>query len=159
MYINLTLIIQAVVFLILGWVTMKFIWPPLITAIEERQKKIASGLAAADKGEKSLADAKSAANELIKEARVQATKIIEQANRRSSEVIDEARGAAIAEGQRLLSDAKQEVALESSRAREQLRREVATIAVVGASKLLKREVDAKTHADLLEQLAVEIERR
>ena len=158
MNLNLTLFIQAVVFVILGWVTMKFIWPPLITALEERQKKIAEGLAAADKGEKSLMDAKSAANELIKEARVQATKIIEQANRRSSEVIDEARGAAIAEGQRLLSDAKQEVALESSRAREQLRREVATIAVVGASKLLKREVDAKTHADLLEQLAVEIER-
>jgi F-type H+-transporting ATPase subunit b len=158
MNLNLTLFLQAVVFVILGWVTMKFIWPPLITALEERQKKIAEGLAAADKGEKSLADAKSAANELIKEARVQATKIIEQANRRSSEVIDEARGAAVAEGQRLLSDAKQEVALESSRAREQLRREVATIAVVGASKLLGREVDAKTHADLLEQLAVEIER-
>ena len=158
MNLNLTLFLQAVVFVILGWVTMKFIWPPLITALEERQKKIAEGLAAADKGEKSLADAKSAANDLLKEARVQATKIIEQANRRSSEVIDEARGVAIAEGQRLLSDAHQEVALESTRAREQLRREVATIAVVGASKLLGREVDAKTHADLLEQLAVEIER-
>jgi F-type H+-transporting ATPase subunit b len=158
MNLNLTLFIQAVVFVILGWVTMKFIWPPLITALEERQKKIAEGLAAADKGEKSLADAKSAANELIKEARVQATKIIEQANRRSGEVIEEARGTAIAEGQRLLSDAHQEVALESTRAREQLRREVATIAVVGASKLLGREVDARTHADLLEQLAVEIER-
>jgi F-type H+-transporting ATPase subunit b len=158
MNLNATMFIQGLVFLILAWVTMKFIWPPLITALEERQKKIAEGLAAAEKGEKSLMDAKSAANELIKEARVQATKIIEQANRRSSEVIEEARGTAIAEGQRLLADAHQEVALESSRAREQLRREVATIAVVGASKLLGREVDAKAHADLLEQLAVEIER-
>jgi len=158
MNLNLTLFLQTVVFVILGWISMKFIWPPLIKALEERQKKIAEGLAAADKGEKSLADAKSAANELLKEARVQATKIIEQANRRSSEVIEEARGAAIAEGQRLLSDAHQEVALESTRAREQLRREVATIAVVGASRLLGREVDARTHADLLEQLAVEIER-
>ncbi len=158
MNLNLTLFLQTVVFLILAWVTMKFIWPPLITALEERQKKIAEGLAAGEKGEKSLAEAKSAANELIKEARVQATKIIEQASRRSGEVIEEARGAAIAEGQRLLADAHQEVALESFRAREQLRREVATIAVVGASKLLGREVDAKAHADLLEQLAVEIER-
>jgi F-type H+-transporting ATPase subunit b len=158
MNLNATMFIQSLVFLILAWVTMKFIWPPLIKALEERQKKIAEGLAAADKGEKSLSEAKSAANELIKEARVQATKIIEQANRRSGEVIEEARGTAIAEGQRLLADAQQEVALQSTRAREQLRQEVATIAVVGASKLLRREVDAKAHADLLEQLALEIER-
>lgn len=158
MNLNATMFIQSLVFLILAWVTMKFIWPPLITALEERQKKIAEGLAAADKGEKSLSEAKSAANELIKEARVQATKIIEQANRRSTEVIEEARGTAIAEGQRLLADAQQEVALQSSRAREQLRSEVASIAVAGAGKLLGREVDAKAHAELLEQLAVEIER-
>ncbi len=158
MNLNATMFIQSLVFLILAWITMKFIWPPLIAALEERQKKIAEGLAAADKGEKSLSEAKSAANELIKEARVQATKIIEQANRRSSEVIEEARGTAIAEGQRLLADAQQEVALQSSRAREQLRSEVANIAVAGAGKLLGREVDAKAHAELLEQLAVEIER-
>src|SRR5215510_14347324 len=119
MNLNATLFIQSIVFFILALVTMKFIWPPLIKALEERQKKIAEGLAAAEKGEKSLMDAKSQATELIKEARVQATKIVEQANRRSSEVIDEAKGAALAEGQRLISEAKQEVALESSRAREQ----------------------------------------
>lgn len=158
MNLNATLLIQSIVLLILGWVTMKFIWPPLIAAIEERQKKIAEGLAAADKGEKSLAEAKSSASVIIREAHAQASKIIEQANRRSNELVDEARGTAIAEGQRLIGDARQEVALESGRAREQLRKEVASIAVAGASKLLGREVDAKTHADLLDKLALEIER-
>ena len=158
MNLNATLIIQSIVFLILGGVTMKFIWPPLIAAIDERQKKIADGLAAADKGEKSLAEAKSGAAVIIREAHAQASKIIEQANRRSNELVDEARGTAIAEGQRLIGDARQEVALESGRAREQLRKEVASIAVAGASKLLGREVDAKAHADLLDKLALEIER-
>ncbi|HWK74779.1 MAG TPA: F0F1 ATP synthase subunit B [Povalibacter sp.] len=158
MNLNATLLIQSIVLLILGWITMKFIWPPLITAIEERQKKIAEGLAAADKGEKSLAEAKSSASVIIRDAHAQASKIIEQANRRSNELVDEARGTAIAEGQRLIGDARQEVALESGRAREQLRKEVASIAVAGAGKLLGREVDAKTHADLLDKLALEIER-
>ena len=89
---------------------------------------------------------------------MQANKIVEQANRRSNEVVDEARGTAIAEGQRLLADARSEVTLESNRAREQLRREVALIAVAGAGKLLGREIDAKAHADLLDKLALEIER-
>ena len=158
MNLNATLLIQSIVLLVLGWITMKFIWPPLITAIEERQKKIAEGLAAADKGEKSLAEAKSSASVIIRDAHAQASKIIEQANRRSNELVDEARGTAIAEGQRLIGDARQEVALESGRAREQLRKEVASIAVAGASKLLDREVDARTHADLLDKLALEIER-
>jgi F-type H+-transporting ATPase subunit b len=158
MNLNATLFIQTLVFVILGWVTMKFIWPPLIAALEERQRKIAEGLASAEKGEKSLSEAKAAATEILKEARVQASKIVEQANRRSGELVEEARGAAIAEGQRLVSDARQEVGLESSRAREQLRRETATLAVAGASKLLGREIDAKAHADLLDQLAAEIER-
>lgn len=158
MNLNATMLIQSLVFAILVLVTMKFIWPPLIKALEERQKKIAEGLAAADKGEKSLSEAKSTADGLIRDARTQASKIVDQANRRGNEVIEEARGAAIAEGQRLIADARQEVALESSRAREQLRREVAAIALAGAGKLLGREVDAKAHAELLEQLALEIER-
>jgi F-type H+-transporting ATPase subunit b len=155
---NATLFIQTIVFVILGWITMRFIWPPLIKAIEERQRKIADGLASSEKAEKSLAEAKANATDIIKEARVQANKIVEQANRRSNEVVEEARGTAIAEGQRLLADARTEVTLESNRAREQLRREVANIAVAGASKLLGREIDARTHADLLEKLALEIER-
>lgn len=158
MNLNATLIIQTIVFLILGGITMRYIWPPLIKAIEERQRKIADGLASSEKAEKSLAEAKASATDIIKEARVQANKIVEQANRRSNEVVDEARGTAIAEGQRLLADARSEVTLESNRAREQLRREVALIAVAGAGKLLGREIDAKTHADLLEKLALEIER-
>jgi F-type H+-transporting ATPase subunit b len=158
MNLNFTLVIQMIVFVVLGWVTMRYIWPPLIAALEERQRKIADGLISAEKAEKSLAEAKANATELLKEARVQATKIIDQANRRSNELVEEARGTAIAEGQRLLADARQEVVLESTRAREQLRREVASIAVAGAAKLLGREVDAQAHADLLEKLAVEIER-
>jgi F-type H+-transporting ATPase subunit b len=158
MNLNATLFIQTLVFVILGWVTMKFIWPPLIAALEERQRKIAEGLASAEKGEKSLSEAKAAATEILKEARVQASKIVEQANRRSNELVEEARGTAIAEGQRLVSDARQEVALESSRAREQLRREAGALAIAGATKLLGREIDAKAHADLLDQLATEIER-
>ena len=158
MNLNATLWIQTIVFVILGWVTMRFIWPPLIKAIEERQKKIAEGLASSERAEKSLAEAKASATDIIKEARVQANKIIDQANKRSNELVDEARGTAIAEGQRLLADARTEVTVESNRAREQLRREVALIAVAGAGKLLGREVDAKAHADLLEKLALEIER-
>jgi F-type H+-transporting ATPase subunit b len=158
MNLNATLIIQTIVFLILGGITMRYIWPPLIKAIEERQRKIADGLASSEKAEKSLAEAKASATDIIKEARVQANKIVEQANRRSNEVVDEARGTAIAEGQRLLADARNEVTLESNRAREQLRREVALIAVAGAGKLLGREIDAKAHADLLDKLALEIER-
>jgi len=158
MNLNATLFIQTLVFIILGWVTMKFIWPPLIAAIQERQKKIADGLAAADKGARSLDDAKAAASDILKEARAQATKIVDQAGRRSNEMIDEAKTSAVAEGQRLIGDAKAEVALESNRARAQLSKEVATLAVSGASKLLGREIDVKTHADLLDKLALEIER-
>jgi F-type H+-transporting ATPase subunit b len=158
MNLNATLFIQSLVFVILGWITMKFIWPPLIKAMNERQSKIAEGLAAADKGEKSLAEAKSQATEIIKDARTQAMKIVDQANRRSNELVEEAKGTATAEGQRVLAEAQEEAALEKNRAREQLRKEVAGIAVAGASRLLGREIDARTHADLLEKLAVEIER-
>jgi F-type H+-transporting ATPase subunit b len=158
MNLNATLLIQSIVFVILGLITMRYIWPPLIKAIEERQRKIAEGLASSERAEKSLAEAKASATDIIKEARVQANKIVEQANRRSSEVVEEARGTAISEGQRLLADARNEVTLESNRAREQLRREVALIAVAGAGKLLGREIDAKAHAELLDQLALEIER-
>lgn len=158
MNLNITLLIQMLVFVILGGVTMKFIWPPLVTALNERQRKIAEGLAAADKGEKSLEEAKAAATEILKDARVQATKIVDQANRRSNDVVEEARGTAIAEGQRLVAEARQEVSLESGRAREQLRKEVVSLAVAGASRLLNKEIDVRTHAELLDQLAVEIER-
>ena len=155
---NITLVVQILAFLTVAWLVMKFGWPHIMTAIEERQKKIAEGLAASERGEKELATAKNAATDIIKEARLQAGKIVEQANRRSGEVIDEARGIGAAESDRLISDARQEVAIESGRARAQLSKEVAGLAVAGASKLLGREIDAKAHADLLDQLALEIER-
>jgi F-type H+-transporting ATPase subunit b len=155
---NLALIIQTASFVLLGLFTMKFIWPPLIKAIEERQKKIADGLAAADKGSKSLDEAKVAANDILKQAREQANKIVDQAGKRTNEMMEEAKTAASAEGQRIKNDAKQETLIESNRAREQLRQQVASLAVAGASKLLGREIDAKAHADLLDKLALEIER-
>jgi len=158
MNINATLIGQAIVFAILIWFSVRFIWPFLLNAIEERQKSIADGLAAAERGQKDLAQAKDAAEEVIREAREKAGRIVEQASKRSGEIIDEAKGTAISEGQRLVAEARQEVSLEQRRAREQLRREVAALAVAGASRLLEREIDAKAHAELLEKLALDIER-
>ena len=159
MDINATLIGQALGFLILVWFTWKFIWPPLLGAIEERQKKIADGLAAADRGQKDLEDAKGKAGDIIREARDKAAQVLEQAHKRSTEVIDEAKHAALAEGERLVAAARADVAGERTKARDELRREVGQLAVAGAGRLLGREVDAKAHADLLEQLAAEIERK
>jgi F-type H+-transporting ATPase subunit b len=158
MNLNATMFIQTLVLVILGWITMKFIWPPLIAALDERQRKIADGLAAAEKGEKSLADAKTNALDIVKDARQQASKIVEQANRSSNELIDEAKQAASVEGQRLVAEAREQVALDSNRAREQLRKEVSTLVVAATSQLLGREVDARAHADLIEKLARDIER-
>ena len=157
MNINATIIGQAIVFLILIWFSVKFIWPPLMKAIEDRQKKIADGLAAAERGQKELHQASGEAQGIVNEAREKALKIVDQANRRSTEIIEEARGTAIAEGQRLVGDARQEVALEQARARDALRKDVAQLAVAGASRLLEREIDATTQADLIEKLAREIE--
>jgi len=158
MNINATLIGQAIVFFILIWFSIRFIWPFLLNAIEERQKSIADGLAAAERGQKDLVQAKDAAEEVIREAREKAGRIVEQANKRSGEIIDEAKGTAISEGQRLVAEARQEVSLEQNRAREQLRREVAALAIAGAGRLLEREIDEKAHAELLEKLALDIER-
>jgi F-type H+-transporting ATPase subunit b len=157
MNINATIIGQTIVFAILIWFSVKFIWPPLLKAIEDRQKKIADGLAAAERGQKELSQASGEAQGIVNEAREKALKIVDQANRRSNEIIEEARATAIAEGQRLVGDARQEVALEQARARDALRKDVAQLAVAGASRLLEREIDAKAHADLIEKLAREIE--
>ena len=157
MDINATLLGQMLVFGILIWFSWKFIWPPLVKAVEDRQKKIADGLAAAERGQKELHQASGEAAGIVNEAREKALKIVDQANRRSNEIIEEARSTAIAEGQRLVGDARQEVALEQSRARDALRKDVAQLAVAGASRLLEREIDAKAHADLIEKLAREIE--
>ena len=157
MNLNVTLLVQAAVLIILGWGTMKFIWPPLIRAMEDRQQKIAGGLAAAERGQKELQESHGAAATIVSEARDKAAKLVDQASRRSGEIIEEARATAISEGQRLVGDARQEVALEQSRARDALRKDVAVLAVAGASRLLEREIDPRAHADLIEKLAREIE--
>jgi F-type H+-transporting ATPase subunit b len=157
MNLNATLIVQAIVFVILGLITMKFIWPPLIRAIEDRQKKIAEGLAAAERGQVELQSAHGEAQSIVQAAREQAKKIVDQAQKREVEIVEEARGTALEEGKRIVGESRKEAALEKSRARDELRKDVATLAVAGASRLLQREIDPKAHADLIEQLAREIE--
>ena len=138
---TITIVVQGLAFFAVAWLVMKFGWPNIIAAIEDRQKKIAEGLAAAERGEKSLAEAKNSANDIIKEAHARAAKIVEQANRRSVEMAEEARGVASAEAERLIASARQEATLESTRAREELRKETASLAVFGATKLLGREIE------------------
>jgi F-type H+-transporting ATPase subunit b len=154
----LTLVIQGVVFFIVAWAVMKFIWPGIMEAIETRRKKIAAGLDAASRSQKDLDEAQARSKDIIREARDKAAQIVEQAGRRSNEIVDEARGVASSEAQRLVAQAHEEVARETMRAREGLRQEVAKLALEGASRLLKREIDPKIHAELLDQLATEVGR-
>jgi F-type H+-transporting ATPase subunit b len=155
---NATIIGQVLGFLVLVWFTWKFVWPPLLGAIEERQKKIAAGLAAADRGQKDLEEAKAKSGDALREARERAMQLVDQAQKRGNELIDEAKHTAVAEGERLVAAARAEVATDAARARDALRRDVAVLALAGAGKVLGREVDAKAHADLLDQLAAELER-
>jgi F-type H+-transporting ATPase subunit b len=159
MNIGLTLIIQGLAFFATAWLVMKFLWPPLLGAIEERQKRIAEGLAAADKGRNALQDAQAQALEIVREARTKAAAVIDQGNRRANELVEEARGTALAEGERLITAARNEIATEQARVRGELRTEVANLAVAGASQLLKREIDPKSHAQLLDELAARIARQ
>jgi F-type H+-transporting ATPase subunit b len=154
--INLTLIIQMIVFLLLVFFTMSFIWPPLMRAVEERQKKIAHGLAAADRGEQELQRAREGAEAILREARERAGQIIDQAQHRANDLLQQARTSASQEGQRLVASAQQQIGLEASRARESLRREVGGIVVAAASKLLEREIDPSVHQDLIDKLAAQI---
>ena len=156
MNINLTLVVQMIVFVVLIWFTMKVVWPMILGPMEERSKKIAAGLAAADKGQNELAQARDRADAIVREARERATQIIDQAQRHANELVEQAKGTATSEGARLVAQAKQQIELETSHAREALRREVATIAVSAASKVLEREIDQRTHADLLDKLATQI---
>jgi F-type H+-transporting ATPase subunit b len=154
--INLTLIVQMLVFIVLIWFTMKFVWPLILGPMEERSKKIALGLAAADRGEEALAKARDEAEAIVRAARERASQIIDHANHQANELVEQAKGVATSDAQRIKVAAEQQTELETSRAREGLRREVAQIAVLAASKLLEREIDPKTHADLLSKLATQI---
>ncbi len=156
MNLNATLIVQTIVFLILGWITMKFIWPPLMQAIEERQKKIADGIAAADRAKKELAEADSRVADEIKKARVEAGSITDRAQKQYNEILDRAKVDAVSEAARVKAAAEDEIANLSFKAREVLRQQVAALAVAGAEKILRREIDADGHRDLLEALAKEI---
>ena len=156
MNINLTLIVQMIVFIVLIWFTMKFVWPMILGPMEERSKKIAAGLAAGEKGQQELAQARDRADAIVREARERATQIVEQAQRQANDLVEQAKGTATSEGARLVEQAKQQIELETSHAREALRREVATIAVSAASKVLEREINPQTHADLLNKLATQI---
>ncbi|MGA7538424.1 MAG: F0F1 ATP synthase subunit B [Steroidobacteraceae bacterium] len=156
MNINLTLIIQMIVFALVVWITMRFIWPILMRTIEERQRKIAQGLAAADKGAAELAQAREGAEAILREARARGGQIIEQAQHRANDILQQARLSATQEGQRLVASAQQQIGLEASRAREGLRREIGGIAVAAAAKLLEREIDPRAHEELISKLAAQI---
>src|SRR5688500_18308523 len=156
MDINLTFIIQGLAFFAVAWMVMKFGWPHIMAAIEERQQKIAEGLAAADNAQKNLAQAQDKVNEELKAARAKANEIIEQAHQRANQIVDAAKNEAISEGTRQKALAQSEIDAAANRAREDLRKQVSTLAVTGAEKLLRREIDANAHKALLDELAAEI---
>ena len=153
---NLTLVIQGLAFFAVAWLVMKFGWPHIIGAIEERQQKIAEGLAAADRSQKDLAQAQDKVNEALKDARVKANEIIDQAHQRANQIIDAAKNDAIAEANRQKALAQSEIDAAANRAREDLRKQVSALAVSGAEKLLRREIDASAHKVLLDELAAQL---
>jgi F-type H+-transporting ATPase subunit b len=152
----MTLIGQTIAMIVFVWFCMKFIWPPLLEAIEERQEKIAEGLAAADKGAEKLEQATAEADGIVSDARKQATSILDQAHARANEIVAEGKADGVKERDRQLAAAKAEIEQETNRAREELRGQVSAVALAGAEKILNREIDAKAHDDILGQLASEI---
>lgn len=156
MNINFTLFSQAMAFAIFIWFTVRFVWPPLMRAIENRQKTIAEGLAAGERGKRDLELASQRSGDVVREAKQRATDIIAQAEKRAAEIIEESKVTAREEGGRILTGARAEVEQEVFRARETLRQHVADLALAGATKILRREVDAKTHADLLASIKAEL---
>lgn len=156
MDINLTFIVQGFAFFAVAWMVMKFGWPHIIAAIEERQQKIVEGLAAADRSQKDLAQAQEKVNDALKEARTKANEIIDQAHQRANQIVEAAKNDAIAEANRQKALGLAEIDAASTRAKEDLRKQVSVLAVSGAEKLLKREIDANAHKALLDELAAEI---
>jgi len=156
MNINLTLIVQLISFALFVWFCMKFVWPPVMGALDARKKTIADGLAAAERGKHEQELAEKRAKELLTETKEQAAELISQAQKRASEIVEESKNEARSEGQRLLEAARAEIEQEVNRAREQLRSQVVALAVAGAGKVLAREIDAKAHADLLDDLVANL---
>ncbi|ROR34333.1 F0F1 ATP synthase subunit B [Inmirania thermothiophila] len=153
MNINLTLIGQMIAFAAFVWFTMQYIWPPIVKALEERRSRIADGLEAAERGRRELELAQERATQILHEARQEAADILGKAQRRAAEMVDEAKEEARREGERLVEAARAQIQQEIAQAREELRRQVATLAVEGAARILRREVDAKAHQALLDELA------
>lgn len=156
MDIHFTLIAQACTFAIFIWFTVKFVWPPLLGVIEQRQKEIADGLAAGERGRNELKQASQRSGDAINEAKQRASEIIAQAEKRASAIIEEAKGTAKVEGDRIIVGARAEVEQEVNRAKEGLRSQVSALAVAGAEKILRKEIDAKAHADILSAIAKEL---
>ena len=156
MNINLSLFTQAAAFALFIWFTIKFVWPPLLRAIEERQKQIADGLAAGEQGRKSLEISTREAEQVVQGARERAAEIISQAEKRGTQIVESARTSAREEGDREKSAAAADIQQQLSRARESLREQVASLAVAGAEKILRREVDAKAHAQFLDSIKAQL---
>lgn len=156
MNINLTLLGQMITFAIFVWFTKKYVWTPIINALDERRSRIADGLAAAEKGQQAQSVGEEKAKQLISEAKTQAAEILSKAEKRGSEIVDEAKVDAKQEGDRILASARGEIDKELNMAKEQLRGQVAALSVQGAAKILSREVDASVHADMLDELAAKL---
>jgi F-type H+-transporting ATPase subunit b len=156
MNINLTLISQAVAFAIFIWFTVRFVWPPLRTAIDNRQKTIAEGLAAAERGKHDLELAARRSAEVLRETKEKSTEVLAQAERRAQQIIEDAKTAARVEADKVVASAKAEIDQEAERAKQHLRERVAELAVAGAEKILRREVNAAAHADMLASLKQEL---
>jgi F-type H+-transporting ATPase subunit b len=156
MDINLTLLMQAIGFGLFIWFTAKFVWPPLMRAVETRQKQIAEGLAAGEQGRQNLVSAEKRAEDMLAEARTKAVEIVATGEKFKAETMDQAKIEAAAERERIIAAAKSEAAQEYATAREQLRNQVADLAVAGAAKILQREIDVKAHADLLDAIRREL---
>ena len=156
MNINATLILQSIAMMIFVWFCMKFLWPPLIKAMDERRERIAEGLAASDRAEQELEAAKVEVGEQIRGARDKASEIVEQANQRHTQILEQAKDDAHSERQRQVTAAEADIAQAANQAREDLRSSVASMAVLGAGKILEREVDPQTHRELLDKLIAEI---
>jgi len=152
----MTLIGQTIAMIVFVWFCMKFIWPPILNAIEERQEQIAEGLAAAEKGQDKLLQAQAEADEIVADARKQATSILDQAHARANEIVAEGKSDGVKERERQLTAAKAEIEQEANKAREELRGQVSAIAIASAEKILRREIDDKAHEDILGKLAQEI---
>lgn len=156
MNMNATLLGQAIAFALFVWFCMKYVWPPIMEAIEERQKLIADGLSAAERAAKDLNLAQANASDQLKEAKRAATEIIEQANKRKGQILDEAREEALTERQKILTQGEAELESERKRARDELRKQVATLAVIGAEKILERSIDVEAQKDILDNITAKL---